>query len=106
MARFRIEEQGVDKRDGRVLVEVDERYFRPTEVDVLLGDASKARQRLGSRHKVTFDELVREMVDPDLAEMRRDGDKISPEAPVPVLAVTRSALAGRGRQFPGAVLML
>jgi GDPmannose 4,6-dehydratase len=66
-------EQGLDKRDGRVLIEVDPRYFRPTETDALLGDPSKARQRLGWRHKVTFDELVREMVDSDLAEMRRDG---------------------------------
>ena len=66
-------EQGLDKRDGRVLIEVDPRYFRPTETDALLGDPSKARQRLGWRHKVTFDELVREMVESDLADMRRDG---------------------------------
>jgi GDPmannose 4,6-dehydratase len=66
-------EQGIDARDGRVLIEIDERYFRPTEVDALLGDPSKARQRLGWRHKVSFDELVREMVDADLTEMRREG---------------------------------
>jgi GDPmannose 4,6-dehydratase len=66
-------EQGLDKRDGRVLIEVDPRYIRPTETDALLGDPSKARQRLGWRHKVTFDELVREMVESDLADMRRDG---------------------------------
>ena len=40
-------EKGIDSRDGRVLIEVDPRYFRPTEVDVLLGDPNKARQRLG-----------------------------------------------------------
>jgi GDPmannose 4,6-dehydratase len=57
-----------------VLIEVDPRYFRPTETDALLGDPSKARQRLGWRHKVTFDQLVREMVESDLAEMRRNGD--------------------------------
>src|SRR5215469_7262075 len=68
-----LDEQGLDQRDGRVLIEVDPRYFRPTETDALLGDPSKARQRLGWRHKVTFDELVREMVESDLAEMRRDG---------------------------------
>jgi len=68
-----ISEKGVDKRDGRVLIEVDPRYFRPTETDALLGDPSKARQRLGWRHKVTFDELVREMVESDLTELRRDG---------------------------------
>ena len=61
-------EKGVDARDGRVLIEIDERYFRPTETDALLGDPSKARQKLGWRHKVTFDELVREMVDADLQE--------------------------------------
>jgi GDPmannose 4,6-dehydratase len=66
-------EKGVDTRDGRVLIEIDERYFRPTETDALLGDPSKARQKLGWRHKVTFGELVREMVDADLQEMRRDG---------------------------------
>src|SRR6516225_5854659 len=68
-----LKEQGIDKRDGQVLIEIDPRYFRPTETDALLGDPSKARQRLGWRHKVTFDELVREMVESDLAEMRRDG---------------------------------
>src|SRR6266571_2413472 len=68
-----LKEQGLDKRDGRVLVEIDPRYFRPTETDALLGDPSKARQRLGWRHKVKFDELVREMVEADLAELRRDG---------------------------------
>jgi GDPmannose 4,6-dehydratase len=68
-----VHEQGIDTRDGRVLIEVDPRYFRPTETDALLGDPSKARQRLGWRHKVTFDELVSEMVESDLAELRRDG---------------------------------
>ena len=58
-----------------MLIEVDPRYFRPTETDALLGDPSKARQRLGWRHKVTFDELVREMVESDLTEMRRDGGR-------------------------------
>jgi len=66
-------EQGVDARDGRVLIEIDERYFRPTETGTLLGDPSKARQRLGWRHKVSFDQLVQEMVEADLEEMRRDG---------------------------------
>jgi GDPmannose 4,6-dehydratase len=66
-------EQGVDARDGRVLIEIDERYFRPTETDALVGDPTKARQKLGWRHKVSFNELVREMVDTDLQDMRRDG---------------------------------
>jgi len=66
-------EKGVDAHDGRVLIEIDPRYFRPTETDALRGDPSKARQQLGWRHKVSFDELVREMVDTDLQDMRRDG---------------------------------
>jgi GDPmannose 4,6-dehydratase len=66
-------EQGVDARDGRVLIEIDAHYFRPTETDALLGDPSKARQKLGWHHKISFNELVREMVDADLKEMRRDG---------------------------------
>jgi GDPmannose 4,6-dehydratase len=61
-----VEEKGVDE-SGRVLVRVDPRYFRPTEVDVLLGDASKARERLGWEPKMSFEELVHTMVDADLA---------------------------------------
>ncbi len=64
------DEKGVDAADGRVLVEVDRRYFRPTEVDTLLGDASKARAKLGWRHKTTFDALVKEMVEADLITVR------------------------------------
>jgi len=68
-----VDEKGVDRRDGRVLIEIDKRYFRPTETDALLGDPSKARQKLGWHHKVSFDELVQEMVDADLQQMRREG---------------------------------
>lgn len=64
------DEKGVDAADGRVLVEVDRRYFRPTEVDTLLGDASKARAKLGWRHKTTFEALVKEMVEADLVTVR------------------------------------
>src|SRR5665213_2239925 len=60
------DEKGLDAADGRVLVEVDRRYFRPTEVDTLLGDASKARAKLGWHHKTTFEALVQEMVEADL----------------------------------------
>jgi GDPmannose 4,6-dehydratase len=63
-------EQGVEAATGRVLVEIDPRYFRPTEVDLLLGDPSKARQKLGWTHRVSFDELVREMVESDRIVMR------------------------------------
>jgi GDPmannose 4,6-dehydratase len=62
-----LEEKGVDAASGRVLVEVDPRYFRPTEVELLVGDASKARSKLGWHHKISFDELVAEMVAADLA---------------------------------------
>jgi GDPmannose 4,6-dehydratase len=53
----------------------DPRYFRPTEVDLLLGDPSKAHQRLGWRHKTTFDQLVNEMVEADLAIVRREQER-------------------------------
>src|ERR1700726_3930276 len=65
-----VKETGVDAKSGQILVEVDPRYFRPTEVDVLLGDPSKARQRLGWRHKTSFADLVKEMVDSDLPPVR------------------------------------
>jgi GDPmannose 4,6-dehydratase len=64
-----VEEKGRGP-DGRVLVEVDAAYFRPAEVDVLCGDASKARRDLGFSPRTTFAELVRLMVDADLAEAR------------------------------------
>ncbi|MFK7696924.1 GDP-mannose 4,6-dehydratase [Paenibacillus sp. HJGM_3] len=63
-----IEEVGINEETGEVVVSVDPEYFRPTEVDLLLGDASKARQRLGWKSKVSFQELVSLMVDADLRE--------------------------------------
>jgi GDPmannose 4,6-dehydratase len=68
-----LDEVGICLRSGRELVRVDPRYFRPTEVDLLKGDAGKARARLGWRHYTTFPELVREMVEADLAEVKREG---------------------------------
>jgi GDPmannose 4,6-dehydratase len=65
-----LEEKGLDVRDGRTLVEIDPRYFRPTEVDVLLGDPAKARTKLGWHHKVPFESLVREMVEADLVAVK------------------------------------
>ncbi len=67
-----VEEVGFDRKSGEELVAVDAGYFRPTEVDVLLGDPSKARDRLGWRHETGFEELVREMVASDLEVVRRD----------------------------------
>ena len=58
-------ETGVDEASGKALVKVDPRYFRPTEVDVLIGDASKAHAKLGWKHRITFDALVSEMVEED-----------------------------------------
>jgi GDPmannose 4,6-dehydratase len=66
------QEVGIDTRSGNTVVRIDPRYFRPTEVDTLLGDASKARAELGWAPRIGFDELVREMVDADLALARRD----------------------------------
>ena len=67
-------EQGLDAADGRVLVEIDPRYFRPTEVDHLQGDARKARTKLGWRPKTSFEDLVREMVEADRAAIARRDD--------------------------------
>ena len=66
-----VKEVGIEAGTDRVLIEIDPRYFRPTEVDHLLGDPSKARQKLGWRHRVSFEALVHEMVDEDLVNLRR-----------------------------------
>jgi GDPmannose 4,6-dehydratase len=65
-----VDEKGIDKRSGRVLVEIDRRYFRPTEVDLLIGDPRKARAKLGWRHRTSFEDLVKEMVESDLKLMK------------------------------------
>lgn len=70
-----IEEKGVDKRTGEVLVEIDPRYFRPTEVDLLLGDPSKARAKLGWQHRTSFPDLVREMMESDLQIIKSEGHR-------------------------------
>jgi GDPmannose 4,6-dehydratase len=73
---IRFEGTGVDEKgfdgEGRCIVAVDPRYFRPTEVETLLGDASKARERLGWTPRVSFRELVAEMVREDLKSAERD----------------------------------
>ena len=66
-----LEEKAVNKA-GNVVVAVDPRYFRPTEVETLLGDASKAKRELGWEPRISFDELVREMVESDLKAAERD----------------------------------
>jgi GDPmannose 4,6-dehydratase len=70
-----VEEKGIDKSTGEVLVEVDPRYFRPTEVDSLLGDPSKARTKLGWRHKISFDTLVMDMVKADMDAIRDERER-------------------------------
>lgn len=74
--QIRWEGQGVDEKgfdaNGKCIVTVDPRYFRPTEVETLLGDPSKAKARLGWTPKITFDELVAEMVREDLKAAERD----------------------------------
>jgi len=72
-----VEEKGVDTSTGAVLVEVDPRYFRPTEVDELLGDPGKARRQLGWRHKVSFDQLVKDMVEADLVAILKERERLS-----------------------------
>lgn len=70
-----VDEKGLDAATGRVLVEVDPDYFRPTEVDLLIGDPRKARERLGWIHTTTLDEMVREMVNSDLRVVRGERDR-------------------------------
>lgn len=65
-----IEEKGLDRKTGKVLIEVDPKYFRPAEVDLLLGDVSKAKEKLGWLPKVGFEELVNMMVAYDLENER------------------------------------
>ena len=67
-----VEEKGVDQNSGRVLVEIDPVYFRPTEVDLLLGDSSKAREKLGWFPIVSFYELVKMMVVSDIKEAEHE----------------------------------
>jgi GDPmannose 4,6-dehydratase len=67
-----IDEKGVDGATGKVLVQIDPRYFRPTEVDLLLGDASKAHNRLGWKHRTNFPDLVKDMVQADLSAVAQE----------------------------------
>jgi GDPmannose 4,6-dehydratase len=67
-----VDEVGVLKGTDRVLVAIDPRYYRPTEVDTLLGDPTKAKTKLGWQPRTTFRELIREMVHSDVAEAQRD----------------------------------
>jgi GDPmannose 4,6-dehydratase len=67
-----VEEVGIEEKSGKVIVRIDPRYFRPTEVETLLGDPSKAKEKLGWEPKITFAQLVQEMVSEDLKIAERD----------------------------------
>lgn len=71
-----MEEKGIDMATGKILVEIDPAYFRPTEVETLLGDATKAREKLGWAPKTSFTELVRMMVEHDLKKAGLDPKNI------------------------------
>jgi GDPmannose 4,6-dehydratase len=66
------DEKGHDQATGKVLVEIDPRYFRPTEVDILVGDASKSHRKLGWQHRTTFEQLVKDMVEADLVAVGQE----------------------------------
>jgi GDPmannose 4,6-dehydratase len=70
------DEKGYDKADGKLRVDVNPKYFRPTEVELLIGDASKAKDKLGWEAKVTLEELVRKMVDYDLKNDNFGGEEL------------------------------
>ena len=65
-------EEGYDEKTGKVLIKVDTKYYRPTEVDLLIGDPSKAQQKLNWHHKYAIEELIKEMVEADLDLFKRD----------------------------------
>jgi GDPmannose 4,6-dehydratase len=69
-----LEEVGYDRKTNEVLIEIDPAYMRPTEVDLLMGDPTKARTKLGWKHTVTFDQLIKEMIEADL-ELARQHNK-------------------------------
>jgi len=68
-----VDEVGVDNRSGTELIRIDPKYFRPTEVDLLLGDPTKAKEKLGWEHQTSFPDLVKEMVEADLVQVKKEG---------------------------------
>jgi GDPmannose 4,6-dehydratase len=67
-----VDEKGINQADGKVLVEIDPRYFRPAEVEILIGDPSKAKVKLGWEPKVQLPELVKMMMDHDIEQAKRE----------------------------------
>lgn len=72
-----VNEKGYNKDTGDVIIEIDPRYFRPTEVDLLVGDATKAKEKLGWKPKYTFDELIIDMVESDKKVLAEKEEKIN-----------------------------
>jgi GDPmannose 4,6-dehydratase len=72
-----VEERGIDVKTGKVLIKVDPRYYRPTEVESLLGDSRKAKEKLGWEAKITFGQMIREMVENDLSEAEQELQRIA-----------------------------
>ena len=73
-------EKGFDAKTGKTVVEVDPRYFRPTEVDLLLGDPTKAHKQLGWKHKTTFKAMVKEMVAHDFIAVKEEAQRFDRDA--------------------------
>ena len=69
-----VTEKGIDRKTGNTIVEVDPRYFRPTEVDILMGDPSKAKEKINWEPKVKFEELVEIMVKADIDKLSKKGE--------------------------------
>jgi len=67
-----LDEQGIDIQTGKVIVKIDHRYFRPTEVDLLVADSSKIREKLGWKPEVSFEELVNKMVEADIKQVEKE----------------------------------
>jgi GDPmannose 4,6-dehydratase len=67
-----VNEKGIDKNTGRIIIEIDKKYFRPAEVDILLGDSTKAREKLKWNPEVKFDELISRMIKYDLEKERKE----------------------------------
>jgi GDPmannose 4,6-dehydratase len=101
-----LEEAGYCYRSNRCLVEIDPRYFRPTEVDLLQGDATKARERLGWKSRIGFDELVREMVQADLQEIGEEVRRLKPLAdPRQTVGAAGEAGVNSSRRDPKTILV-
>ena len=66
-----VNEKGIDKKTGKIIIKIEKKYFRPTEVDALLGDSSKARKILKWKPKFSFNQMVKEMVESDFNEQKK-----------------------------------